>query len=60
MDVHVQTALIGLVAALLAWKVPALGDQGAQQAATLAVGFLIGWLRQSPISPPVPSKVVAG
>jgi len=48
MPQHVVTALIGLVAALLAWKLPALGDQGSQQAALAAVTFALGWLRPAP------------
>lgn len=59
MDPHIQSALIGLVAALLAWTGGhyhiALDDQGAQQAAIVIVTYIIGWLRPKPGTAPAPA-----
>lgn len=48
MDQHVLSATVGLVAALIAWKAPHVGQDSATALAQYLVVFVVGWFLPQP------------
>lgn len=45
---NIVTAATALVAAIIAYKMPSMGDQASAQLAAGVIAFLLGWFRPAP------------